>query len=101
MLQEAHAKLLQQLLMSWIEAISESPEQYGLSYAMQLVLKYDLREQGPRLAHKVLENPDTSVQRNTVRRHCDRPLWNRGRCQVPGPAFGEEIKFFILGAIRN
>ncbi len=56
-LQESHAKLLQQLLMSWIEAISESPQQYGLAYAMQLVLKYDLRDQGPRLCRKCSRIP--------------------------------------------
>ncbi len=59
-LQETHAKLLQRLLTGWIDVISDSGDQSGMSYALQLVLKYDLREQAASLAREVLDNAGTS-----------------------------------------
>jgi len=57
MLQGAYAPQMKQLLAGWIDGLTDSPEQYGWSYAMQLALKFNLREQGPRVARKVLEQP--------------------------------------------
>ncbi len=58
--QGAYSPLIRKLLAGWIDEIGDSQQQYGWSYAMQLVLKYDLREQGPRIAKKVLDNPGNS-----------------------------------------
>ena len=57
LLQGAHATQIKRLLASWIDGIGDSEEQYGWTYAMQLALRFDLSEQGPRVARKVLKNP--------------------------------------------
>lgn len=59
-LQGAYSSQIKQLLSGWIDRLSDSQEQYGWSYAMQLALKFDLREQGPKVARKVLKNPGTT-----------------------------------------
>ena len=46
-LQEAYSPQIRKLLTTWIEGVGNSQEQYGWTYAMQLVLKFDLSEQGP------------------------------------------------------
>ncbi len=59
-LQGAYSPQIKKLLGSWIDGIGDSQQQFGWSYAMQLALKFDLRERGPRIARKVLENPGPS-----------------------------------------
>lgn len=56
-LQEAYSPQIRELLTTWIVGVGNSQEQYGWSYAMQLVLKYDMSEQGPPIARKILKNP--------------------------------------------
>jgi hypothetical protein len=60
LLRGVYATQIRQLLASWIEGIGESNEQYSWSYALQLALRYELREQGPRIARKVLKDPGTN-----------------------------------------
>ncbi len=60
LLREAHLPQIKQLMGNWIERIYNSRRQYGLRNAIKLILKYDLRDKGPPIARKILENPGTN-----------------------------------------
>lgn len=60
MLQGGYALQLKKLLANWIDGLTESSEQHGWSYGMQLALKFKLREQGPRAARKILQHSGVS-----------------------------------------
>jgi len=60
-LSDSHSQLLKRLLLTWVEGIGRSEEPYGLAYALQLVLRYDIEQQGPEIARKVLADPGNTI----------------------------------------
>jgi hypothetical protein len=56
----AQATVLRKLLIGWLDGLVNGPETYGQMYAAQLVLQYDLKEEGPKVARTLLANPGSN-----------------------------------------